>query len=66
MLVQNLLNRMKRLGITFAAIERRSGLHASTLKRWKRHEPRLGNFIAAVESMGGKVIVVWDDEDKAA
>jgi lambda repressor-like predicted transcriptional regulator len=65
MLVQDLLGRMRRLGITFASIERRSGLNASTMKRWRNHEPRLGNFVAVVESMGGKVVVVWD-EDKTA
>jgi hypothetical protein len=35
------------------------------MKRWRNHEPRLGNFVAVVESMGGKVVVVWD-EDKTA
>lgn len=43
--------------ITGPALERVSGVSRKTVSRWKTMEPRLSNFVAVVESLGGRVIV---------
>jgi|TARA_R100000742_G_C4167850_1_gene7181 hypothetical protein len=38
---------------------KKAGLSISTVRSWRLHEPKLGNFIALVESLGGTVNIKW-------
>ena len=50
--------------VTGPALERVSGVSRKTVSRWRQMEPRLGNFVAVVESLGGRVIVELPDPVK--
>jgi hypothetical protein len=52
--------------VTGPALERVSGVSRKTVSRWRTNEPRLSNFVAVVESMGGRVIVELPEPNKSS
>lgn len=41
-----------------------SGNAMSTMCNWTQgHDPRLSHFAAAVQDLGGRVVIVWDKQE---
>jgi hypothetical protein len=58
-LVEQLFDEAIRQDVYMTDLCRKAGLSISTCRSWRLHEPKLGNFIALVESLGGEVIIKW-------
>lgn len=59
-LLRELFMKIRASGRTLDDIARQAGVSVSTIKSWRRHEPKLGNFEAVVHVLGGTMETVWD------
>jgi len=61
-IVESVFKRMRDSGRTFEDVAEQSGLSVSTIKGWRKHEPKLGNLEAVTQSLGGCISLEWSDD----
>lgn len=61
-IVESVFKRMKEGGRTFEDVAEQSGLSVSTIKGWRKHEPKLGNLEAVAQSLGGRISLEWSED----
>ena len=59
-LLHDMFMHIRASGRTLDDIARQAGVSVSTIKSWRRHEPKLGNFEAVVHVLGGRMETMWD------
>ena len=65
-IVEQIFQQAKINNTTIKSACKRAGLSESSVRSWRRCEPQLGNFIALVEVLGGKVNITWKDKGKTS
>jgi hypothetical protein len=65
-LVEQIFKQAKENNTTIKSACKRAGLSESSVRSWRRCEPLLGNFIALVEVLGGKVTITWKEKGVAS
>ena len=68
-LLRSLAAKLEEHRVLLRDVEKRSGVSRRSIYDWlmRLREPRLSNFVAVVEAMGGEVVIVWPtDQGEAA
>ncbi len=61
-ILTDMFNRIRKSGRTLDDIARQAGVSVSTIKAWRRHEPKLGNIEAVLHVLGGKMNVTFESD----
>lgn len=58
-LVHSVFERIKNSKRTFDDVAAEAGVSVSTIKSWRKHEPKLGNLQAVAQVLGGNISLEW-------